>query len=204
MKRYGPHAVTNRSIDHPEVDDLAALTPVSILYSDPPWGDGNLRYWATMNEKMTGQRVAPLTYDALLTRLFGLVDAHVDGYVLLETGIRWEAQLADSLAERYHHVRTFRLRYRSGSKVLPSSLVVAGTTAAHRYAGDPTDRIGYDAVLAALQPIARAGATILDPCCGLGYTARAAIDLNLVFRGNELNAKRLRETEAKLERATRS
>jgi predicted methyltransferase len=38
------------------------------------------------------------------------------------------------------------------------------------------------------------GDKILDPCCGMGYTAQIAIDNGMYFYGNELNAKRLQKT----------
>lgn len=38
------------------------------------------------------------------------------------------------------------------------------------------------------------GSTVLDPCCGLGATARACLKLGLRFRGVELNPARLSRT----------
>ena len=35
--------------------------------------------------------------------------------------------------------------------------------------------------------------------CGMGYTAQATVDRNMIFRGNELNKKRLDKTIKRLE-----
>lgn len=44
---------------------------------------------------------------------------------------------------------------------------------------------------------------VLDPCCGKGYTARAAVAHGLTFRGNELNPERAAVTVAWLEKHAR-
>jgi predicted methyltransferase len=41
---------------------------------------------------------------------------------------------------------------------------------------------------------------VLDPMCGMGYTAQAAIKYGLAFRGNELNSVRLQKTIDRLHR----
>lgn len=43
IQTIGPHKVTNASVEQPEVDQMLVGERVSILYSDPPWGDGNLK-----------------------------------------------------------------------------------------------------------------------------------------------------------------
>lgn len=200
MKRYGPHAVTNRSIEHPEVDALASLAPVSILYSDPPWGDGAMKFWATMAQKQAGATVKALPYTALLDRLMDLGTRYVNGYVMLETGKKWEDQLRAVMQDHFHNVRAFTLTYRDSGKDRPSSLVIGSTRADLTYPGDPTGLSGYKAVRDSIAAVSQPGQVVLDPCCGFGHTARAALDLGLYFRGNELNAKRLEKTEARLAR----
>jgi DNA modification methylase len=41
---------------------------------------------------------------------------------------------------------------------------------------------------------------VLDPMCGMGYTAQATVDAGLSFRGNELNQKRLEKTIKRLQK----
>jgi hypothetical protein len=59
---------------------------------------------------------------------------------------------------------------------------------------------GYNSLLTALKPFENAK-TITDPCCGLGYTARYAVEHGMAFYGNELNAKRLEKTIEKLRKS---
>ena len=45
------HKVKNGNIMS-GIEDLMLDNKADFIYSDPPWGQGNLRYWQTMNFKM--------------------------------------------------------------------------------------------------------------------------------------------------------
>src|SRR5690348_15319918 len=97
MLQIGPHKVTNVSIERLEVNSMLSGETVDILYSDPPWGDGNLKYWAAMNKKMSGREFTPISYEALIERFRELIECYVDGHVLIETGLRWQQQTIDMI-----------------------------------------------------------------------------------------------------------
>jgi len=42
------------------------------------------------------------------------------------------------------------------------------------------------------------GGICLDPMCGMGFTAQAAVNRGMRFFGNELNLKRLEKTKVRL------
>lgn len=52
--QIGVHKVTCGCITSPQVDKMLAGETVRVLYSDPPWGDGNLNYWKTIKKRMDG------------------------------------------------------------------------------------------------------------------------------------------------------
>lgn len=201
IMHYGKHKVTNASIADTDIDNMLQNERVSILYSDPPWGDGNLNYWATMNQKMNGQKVTQLTYDQLIFRLNQLIHTYVDGYVFIETGVRWENELAKALEQTTKEIKIFRTLYRSGSRILENSLIAGVTNARYHINANPTGMTGYPVPLHCIQSCNVSNGVVLDPCCGLGYTARAAIECNLSFRGNEFNLKRLQKTIAILQKS---
>ena len=66
-----------------------------------------------------------------------------------------------------------------------------------------TDSYGYKTVNLAFERLAPSikkltdNPIVLDPCCGMGYSAQAALDYGFSFRGNELNRKRLDKTLAR-------
>jgi hypothetical protein len=190
------------SIESPALDQMLAGERVSVLYSDPPWGDGNLAYWATMNKKMTGEVVKPIRYSTLMERIRGLIARYVSGHVFIETGVRWEQETIDALAGAVYNVRSYRTVYKSGSNMLPNVILV-GTTSPSipRSPIDPSGMSGVALPTACVRSVAVPGGILLDPCCGMGYSARAAVAAGMVFRGNELNAKRLAKTVRFLEGA---
>jgi len=164
----------------------------AVIYSDPPWGEGNLRYWRTHAGDSSRPRwdlfVAAWTASVAAARA-------PDAPVFIEMGERWADDFAAALA-RVGIVVTQRwtVLYRSGARLLPNALLYAG----------PPMRDGFDpsALNAAALPracvaeVARPGAIVLDPCCGKGYTARAAVRAGMRFRGVELNPKRAEITLA--------
>lgn len=95
------------------------------------------------------------------------------------------------------------LNYKSGKKLSPLDLHLlsaAGVSYPAGYEERVANTSGYNTLKAAIPPLVSAiGAkTILDPFCGMGYTAQAAVDFDLQFFGNELNPDRLAKTEARL------
>jgi hypothetical protein len=178
-----------------------------IMYSDPPWGEGNIRYWATMNRKMTGAEVQPAPLQSFLDAIFGIAGRYVSGFLLIEYGERWAAMIQQrGMQAGFQAHGIVKLRYRSGRDLLPLDLHLfarPGLNYPHGYAEAVEGSYGYDTLRRAVPPLVSAvkkqmRPIILDPCCGMGYTAQAAIDNGLAFRGNELNAKRLEKTVARL------
>jgi hypothetical protein len=203
ITHIGPHAVKHGSV-MAGIDDLMAGTKAYLAYSDPPWGQGNLNYWQTINNKHTGAPRQEIDLDAFLDTIFDTLQRHVEGVVLVEYGQRWRDPLL-ARAARYGlaHSGEVELLYKSGSKLLPCDLHVFGTGGQavplpEGFLETVRHTFGYDTLRKAFTPFAKPGAVVLDPCCGMGYTAQAALDTGMVFRGNELNAKRLEKTIARL------
>ena len=211
VRAIGPHRVVHGPIQDPRLDRVLAALPgrAQILYSDPPWGDGNLRYWTTIAHRHDGLRepdTAPLSYEALLLRLREIVDRYVHGFVMIETGIQWVDDVVRVVYGGLSVPFILPVKYRSGSKWLRNALLIGRNDggAVTRAAWEPLrDGTGLALVRAAVR-IAGAGTgyRVLDPCCGMGYTARAAAEAGATFIGNELNAARLDKTVRALVRLT--
>jgi hypothetical protein len=179
---------------------------VDVLYSDPPWGDGHLAYWQTMNRKMTGAETPQVKHDELYDRIMGLVGRYVSGYVFIETGLRWKEYVIQRfLNAGLLMVADYPLTYRSGSKLMENVLVCASTDMSFRREWPPFNPCPYrgaELVRRVVGSVARPGGIVLDPCCGMGYTARAAVAAGMQFRGNELNQARLDKTIEFLKKST--
>lgn len=170
------------------VGELLAGEKADIVYSDPPWGQGNVTYWRTQNGERQTTDWAPF-----LKRFCALASAHLkpDGHLFVEMGLRWVDDLAATMALLG---RAERARWRCvyGSPKLPNALWYSGP-------GEPVDVSGmggFAMTKKALAAVAFPNALVLDPCCGKGMTARAALRLGMRFYGNELNPARLAVTES--------
>jgi hypothetical protein len=210
IKQVGKHQVKHGSLTQ-GIDDLMKGHQVDVLYSDPPWGQGNISYWQTMNEKDTGKEREPkIELDTFLNVCFSTYQKYAKNLLFLEYGTKWVDMILDKATMHgFECLATITTEYASGSKWYPLHL--------HILAKNPTAEMreiasnqaflktvegthGYDTLRKVTQPFLTKGLTYLDPMCGMGYTAQLAIDNEGTFYGNELNAKRLQKTITRLEK----
>lgn len=198
ITRIGNHIVRHGDVmDEEGMAELLQSTTAEFFYSDPPWGQGNLKYWQTMNLKMTNTPPKEVNLDAFLNRIFELAANHCHGIVWIEYGVRWRETIV-AMGEMYglRHLGIAHVRY--SSQNLPLDLHVFRhpayeATIPSNYFASLEGLKGYRTLELAVTPLARPGATIIDPCCGMGYTAQIAKDTGMKFIGNELNAARLQK-----------
>lgn len=203
----GQHRVRHGDINDPALDTFLGGTMADIFYSDPPWGEGNLKYWNTMNRKMNGAvpEAKVLQVAPFLDRVLSLAAQHTNGWVVIEYGQRW-TEMVKNLAEEkgLFHCGTVTAVY--GSTNLPLDILVFHTAGVRPINLAPIRNLkGYACVKAVFKLLAPAeGGIGMDLCCGMGYTARACVDNGLTFVGNELNFTRLQETLKKLRKGVKA
>lgn len=204
IKQIGVHRVKHGDVMD-GISDLMNGETVDIIYSDPPWGQGNLRYWQTMNKKMTGATPKEIEYTAFIKKIFEEAKRYTNDLFFLEYGIKWREDIKAMAKEfGFQDLHTIPLQYKSGSRLLPLDLhVFSGSANPRPLTGyhilSITGSYGFSTLEKVLLPIVKPGMKILDPCCGMGYTAQLAVNANLQFFGNELNEKRLSKTIKRLE-----
>lgn len=196
----GRHEVEIASIESSAVDKLFACAgrKARVLYTDAPWGDGNMKYWATLNRKATGAVFNVLPYQALLNRVVYLAKRYVDGHVMITVGEKWVHQVVMTMEEAgMKNMTVFNCLYRSGSKNMPMRIVYGATSAAWRFNASkfhPTDEYGAELHNGMVSAVAERGETLLDPCCGAGAIAKAALSNGMKFKGSDFNSARLKKT----------
>jgi len=156
-----------------------------IIYSDPPWGVGNLKFWRTHNAQ-TGH---PADWRAFLLTLGAVARTALKpgGHLFLEMGCRWVDELSEVMAVAGFPERArWRCFYGPASKPLPNVLWYSGPGASC----NPTGMRGEPMTRHVLNSVAVPGALVFDPCCGKGMTARCAVRAGMRFAGCELNPKR--------------
>lgn len=191
------------------IDDLMGSEKADVIYSDPPWGQGNLSYWETIRLRQTGateRRDNDLF--KFLDMFFLSAQKYAKNVLLAEYGIKWrEMFLGTAKGFGFQNNVTIRTLYKSGAKVLPMELHVLSKTPVNLppgYVESVTDTQDMDTVKNAVKPFVAPGGILLDPCCGMGFSARTALHYGMVFRGNELNSSRLAKTNRVLENGAKS
>jgi DNA modification methylase len=204
IEEIGRHRVRHGNL----MEGIKGLIPggkVDFIYSDPPWGDANLKYWQTMNAKMNGAERQDTGLTQFLEQLFNVIQSvsKPTTVVFIEYGQQWVdriEQQADRIGLQIQAISTPVY----GSPPRPLKLL----TMAYEPLNLPADyqtsideSTGFNTLSAATAPFSLAGKAILDPCCGLGYTARLAVQTGATFYGNELNRARLEKTKAILRKS---
>ena len=192
----GKHIVSNEDVQNVDFNKLLKGSKAHILYTDPPWGDGNMKYWCTLNKRHTGQEIEAMSYKTLIKIIKDMIKNHVDGYVLLETGNQWLDETLEDIKDVIYNQKVYSLRYKSGSKLLTNPVIV-GTTNPNLVLPNLDaleGAIDEHSLKIAIPLLAKEGAILLDPTCGMGNSARSAIQNKMRFVGNEFNSKRLEKT----------
>jgi len=196
--RIGRHEVVHASIESAEVDRLLLSEKARVLYTDPPWGDGNMKYWATLNRKATGNQFPILSYQLMLDRILRLAKRNVEGHLLLTVGQKWINQVKTAVEDAgMRNIRVFDCYYKSGSKNMPMLIVYGATSSSYQYDRSkfyPTDETGAELHRGIVSAVAERGKTLFDPCCGVGNIARAALSNGMKFKGGDFNSARLKKT----------
>ncbi len=203
----GKHRVRHGNVME-SLDELMGNVKADIIYTDPPWGKGNLAYWQTMNTKMNGVEKIDIDYDDFLNRIFDVAAKYLndDGILFVEYGQRWK----DLVVEKAENVGftcqlVIEMLY-GNSPPRPLDLIIfsrKSLSISDEYQDAVYHTTGYKSLQAAITPFIDNQSVILDPCCGMGYTAQFAIDNGLTFYGNEINKKRLDKTINRLKKAVK-
>jgi hypothetical protein len=190
-----------------EIIRMCGQGGVDYVYSDPPWGTGNLRYWQTMNRKSTGQDIPAPDEDSFMSMLF-----HIIKEVSNQRTVVFIEYSCKGWPDLQHYASAVQLRlyceaetaYQSGSKVRPMMVGIFAYEPPPSLSANHADRVrgthGMNTVHALTAGFPMSGRSLFDPCCGLGNSAKLALNRGMTFYGNELNAARLAKTKAVLAR----
>lgn len=197
MKCIGPHRLTNLNIIDPGVDELFSDgRKADILYCDPPWGDAAVKMFATLARK-AGETVDVIPYDALVTRLFELIEQHVSGHAIIETGLRWQKNMMRRMSTAgLQNIEARHVVY--GNRNMVSTIIFGTFTGAASPLSAVEGMKGGKVAELVVAQLAAPGGIVFDPCCGMGFSATAALAHGMEFRGNELSAARLAKTLKRL------
>lgn len=175
------HRITMHDIMTNDLDDLFGGTKADVFYSDPPWGEGNLKYWRTHN----GQKGHPVNWIEFVKRVHFLWKRHVTGACFVETGVKFEKDVINIFGKP-----DGRWVIRYSSQNLPNILLGWGEMPKL----DPSGKKGFDVPFTVLSSLPTKPRSVFDCCVGLGTTAKVAKKLGIQCFANELNPKRAERT----------
>ena len=182
------------------VENIMLNEKADIIYSDPPWGAGNLQYWDTMNVKMNQSTKNETDWVMFKKKFADIVNkfSKDDSHIFIEMGVRFYEDFKKVIEQstNFKLRQIFDTKYKSGKKFLPLKIMYFTDKNQTRL---PIENItgtsDDDTVRNILSIVARDNLIILDPCAGFGRTLRIANELKMRFRGVELNKKRLEKAE---------
>ncbi|HBY66716.1 MAG TPA: hypothetical protein DEG69_02420 [Flavobacteriaceae bacterium] len=206
ITKVGEHKVQCSDIMN-GIDNLMNNDMADFVYSDPPWGLGNLKYWQTINKRHTGRTQNEMDYNLFLHQFFGILKKYLKDVAVIEYGQKWRDDIRFFVNEYgfVHHGCCTSL-YSAGSKLLPVDIHLISrnnsVSLTNNFKKGCYELRGQKLVNFIFNEICPKNAKmILDPMCGMGYTAQATINNGMIFRGNELNEKRLGKTISRLKKS---
>ena len=181
------------------IDELMGDNIADLVYTDPPWGQGLLKYWQTKNKKDTGSNTRLINHDLFLKKLFSILFKYSRNNVFVEYGKQWRDQIVHmGVATGFKHGGLAITYYRSGSVIRPSDIHLFtknNSSVSGEMKKNALELKGYPLVESCFKEYGLEKGIALDPMCGMGYSAKAAISMDMKFYGNELNSKRLEKTK---------
>ena len=200
--------INNHRVQHGNImdgiEELMMNQKADFIYSDPPWGQGNLRYWQTMNKKMNNVERNDVLYTDFIKHFFSLIYEYSKDKVVIEYGCKWNQDIVD-ISQRlgFKHNGSTICYYKSGSTLRPCDLHFLSKTSTITLTDFFKEECKKLQDLNLVEYIFEyldvdKNGICLDPMCGMGFTAQAAVNRGMKFFGNELNFKRLEKTKARL------
>jgi len=180
-------------------EDFAEDLKFDFIYSDPPWGVGNLKYWRTINKRNTGIISKEITFAVFLKIIIDFIKKRTkqETIIFLEYGQRWRKEIAEVFNNADYIINGIaESEYGNGN---PYDIYIASkenNPLLDNWYYAVKNARKYKTLLAVTEPFKAImrGKTICDPFCGKGYVARLALDYGMTFYGNEFNEKRLNST----------
>lgn len=199
MLTIGDHRVETKSIHKADFNRLLKGQQADVLWTDPPWSDRMMSYFGTLKEKQTNREGTNINYEKMLRTLATVVRDHVDGVAIIAAAMD-DDTTETIVGEELYNLQTQIAEYRGSEEMRKYKWLLGGTEPHYSFDGNIS--------MMSSQPLAdksveiaqqREGGILLDPMCGQGTAAVAALRNGMTFVGNEFNAKRANETADKIQ-----
>lgn len=161
-----------------DIMDYTSFPEYDIIWCDPPWEDGMVKYFETLNKKQNGKIVVN-KIDGILDTLFRL--AHNGKPICVEYSVKGHERLI-RIAEKYNH-QYFHTTFAKQDNGSPSVIIFFNTDFIL-----PDNIVGYKNTTLGVQGLK--AKHVFDPFAGIGRTARAVLKAGATYHGSEFNKTR--------------
>lgn len=187
----GPHHFLCGDLEAGDFEKLHC-PPADLVYCDPPWGPGIAKIFRTK----AGVPNPNLDYPQFLASLGDIFRRYVRGEVWLDMGCRWidllDKIMAQSGARTLGIYETFYGRPSRPARLWRGAFVNSNFPLVE--GKGPTGLSGEKIAEWIFNFCAQPGGIVIDPCIGLGMTARFAHRYGMICYGMELHPRRLAVT----------
>lgn len=193
IEAIGNHRLLCGDITMGSVARVMRNERADVIYSDPPWGEGNQKYWHTIQQRGSLPRTS---WDGFLDIFCKTCIAFrkPSAPVFVDMGKQWTEQLRETMRQNgLSFIRGWIVLYGNRRKPLEQTLSLFGRDVPGIIWPEEFP-FGLATTRAVLNASVRPGDIVLDPCTGCGDTAKITHKLGGCFRGTELNPNRLEET----------
>jgi hypothetical protein len=196
------HYITNFNIKDVELQKKIKTSfpnGIDFCYTDPPWN--NLKYWKTLNNKMTGGDSELISQNELESVFAKIIVENVKNYAFIVYGVR-EMQSAVDEFKKYSNVKDIQLykkTYKSGSKNLTNVVIcITLNNAPILDWSDLQSLAGIKGLQYVCDKFKGKYTTCLELFIGIGYYLKVLNDNGFTVIGNELNSARLKKALSKI------
>lgn len=182
-----------------ELQDYLETIPLktNIVYTDPPWTNGNCKYWRTIASRQDNNiKSYQLKYSDFLTHLKKQLPSSIP--LFIEGSTHTYNELISNFKKEYKYYKCYLTYYNNRKQVL---IHFNNTPIIDLDLNNTHDT---EMIKQSFQYINKNidNPVILDSCVGLGLTARTSYQYNNNFIGFDLNETRIQKTINSLKKHT--
>jgi hypothetical protein len=192
------HVLTQGNINDNQLDIAIAQNypnGIDFCYTDPPWGNGNLKYWDTMNKKMNQVETDQIDQERLENRCVELICKNVKHYAFIVYGVREAESLMLKLKAQPNvtDIQYIEKKYRSGAKWLKNCVIAVTLNSAPKenWTGLLTNQDGRAGLHVVAKMFKGKYQSVMDCFIGQGFYLETFNEYGFDVIGNELNQARL-------------
>jgi len=193
------HKIIQSNINDTDIDQHIQQhypTGVDFCYTDPPWGSGNLKYWKTMNKKMTNRDIDLIDQTQLEDRVVHLITSYVRNYAFIVYGVHQAQSLIDKLKSKSNvtDVQYYEKTYNSGNKPMLNCVICVTLNNAPIKDFSALENLhGLKGLHYVCDLFKDQFKTVLEMFVGIGYYLKILDKYGYDVIGNELNNARLQK-----------